>query len=323
MQAGIQSAGAVGRNAREDGAMAGFRLPGALCAITNAIPPDDGTQVVGAMPAPGVVGASKPVLDPNDPEIRRHLKAIDSLKEGQYTGKTLKAMRAVHASLLIDAAFEFGENSKAAQLQRLTLKTLDGLIAATTYLEALPARSERANATLAQLLDLAEKGGAGCPSLVQIRNAVTGAINLEHSRQLLGGEESPTVMPLVMRALDVAVKHHQQELRDLADRGLRNPDQVSDRQLQEAVATVLGDERQRQLLGGPPRSDEIERSLRQAAQLQLRKRSLDLERAYDSGQQTAIMEAEKVYEAAKRELEHYGGVVAEAEVKAGTPRIAR
>ncbi len=90
-------------------------------------------------------------------------------------------MRAVHASLLIDAAFEFGENSKATQLQRLTLKTLDGLIAATT----------------------------------------------------------------------------------------------------------------------------------------------DLERAQGSGPLTAIMAAEKACEAARRELEHDGGVVVQAEVKAGTPRIAR
>ncbi|HRD99170.1 MAG TPA: hypothetical protein PLA97_22545 [Rubrivivax sp.] len=303
--------------------MAGFRLPGALCAVTNAIALDEGTLAVGATPAPGVVGVGKPGLDPNDPEIRRHLKAIESLKEGQYTVKTLKAMRAAHASLLIDAAFEFGEHSKAVQLQRLTLKTLDGLIATTSYLETLPARSDSANARLAQLLDRAEKGGAGCPSLDQIREAVTGAINLEHSRQLLGGGEGSTVMPLVMRALDVAVKHHQQELHELADKGLRNPDRVSDRQLQEAVATVLGDERQRQLLGGPPRDGEIQRSLRQAAQLQLRKRSLDLERAYDSGQESAIKEAERAYETAKRELEHYGGVVGQAEVKAGAPRIVR
>jgi hypothetical protein len=303
--------------------MSGFRIPGPLCSITNALPVDEGTRAVAAMPAPGAVGRNRPGLDPNDPEVRQHLALIESLKEGNYTLRSLRAMRSAHASVLIDAVFEFGEQSKAAQLQRLTLKTLDGLIATTSYIENLPSRTQSDVAALGDLLDRAERGGPGSPKDAEIRAGVRKVLVDERQGQLLGVGENTKVMPMVMRALDISGKRHRQELAELAQKGLRDPDRVPDAQIREAVATVFGDERQSQLLGGAPRTEELNQAMRQAAQLWLRKRSIDLERAYDSGVQATIEKAEASYEAAKRTLVEYGGTVVEAEVSPGTPQARR
>lgn len=303
--------------------MAGSRLPGPLGAGAEAERPDPGTLALVQMPPPGVVDDRQAEIDPTYPMMREHLAYIDTLRAGNFALDTLRVFHREQSALMLQMVTHFGPDSLEARLVRLALNALDEMISARTMLEQLPERADSAIDRFEELLDRFVRGGRDAPGLVEVKDAMNRAITLEHDREVTGqGEAWSRLGPRVVQALDIGFDQHRREVIDLAERGLRNPDEVSDQQVMQAVATMLGDERQRELMGGPERFEEANQALRRASELWLRKRTLELQRAYATGSESRIAQAEQAYEAAKRAARERGVSVSEASVRTGLPSTA-
>jgi hypothetical protein len=224
--------------------MPGFSLPGPLCVISNALPVDGGTRPVSAMPPPVTVGVNL-----------RHRLSEQDMALVRQTGKSsdlgflvrplgeLQTLRALHGRRQIDAAFETGANSWAAEFERAVVAHLDELIqgAQTPKGRAL----ERVTLLLAD-----EAAKPGTISDARFKEAVGIALAHEHERELRGDSAgSGPTMTVVGQVMTVVADRHRKSLQNLIARGRANPAAASDADLQAAVGEVLGDAHQAQLLG--------------------------------------------------------------------------
>ncbi len=224
--------------------MPAFRLPGVLCALTNALPMDAGTLARVATPSPSPAGAAnKHSLSDYDLELIRSTagKKIDGspkpLGELQY-------LRGIHVQRKADGVREFGPQSWAALFEQATVDQISELIEV--------AQSPEGNAIeqLRQVIAEAQKPGSAVTD-DQMSKAVAEVLGNERQRQLLGGGEgdSSEAMALVYEAMGVHATRKNTALKQLLGRARLPGSPVSDEQITKAVQDVLGSERQLQLLG--------------------------------------------------------------------------
>jgi hypothetical protein len=119
-------------------------------------------------------------------------------------------------------------------------------------IEAVNLLADRKSATLEKLLEQAKRRGSSVTEQ-QVKKALEGLLTIERERQLLGLTDADPgaskTMPLVMLTLDIFAERSQTALHDLIDKAKGNINSVTDEQLTDAVAKVLGVEQQRQVLG--------------------------------------------------------------------------
>lgn len=224
--------------------MPGYRLPGVLCALTNALPMDSGTLARVATPSPSPAGAAnKHSLSDYDLELIRSTagKKIDGtpkpLPELQY-------LRGIHAQRKADGVREFGPQSWAALFEQATVDQITELIELAQSPEGV------ANDELRKVIEEAKKPGSAVTD-EQMSQAVAVVLGHERQRQLLGGGEgdSSEAMALVNEAMGVHAARKNTALKQLLGRARLPGSPVSDEQITKAVQDVLGSERQLQLLG--------------------------------------------------------------------------
>jgi hypothetical protein len=130
-----------------------------------------------------------------------------------------------------------------------------GSSAMTLLGEALEVVRERHEKALKDLIEQAKRPGSNV-SDEQLSQAVRAVLGDERQRQLLGsGDDSAAGMDLVLQAMEVARQRHRTAIKSLVESAKRPGATVSKAQIEQAVRTVLGDERQRQLLGAGDASD--------------------------------------------------------------------
>ncbi len=225
--------------------MAGFRIPGVLCVVTNAMPIDTGTLTLAASPASGPVGAvANPDLSEADLDLIRTTtgRNIDgSIKPLQV----LLQFREDHIKRKAEVTRDFGAQSWHALFEAAVIERFSELI----ELAQSPAgkAAEQLNALIAQ----AQQPGSTVTD-AQLSDAVAGVLGVERQRQLLGATNAngeSDAMALVVKAMEVFAERKQAVLVELIAKAKRPGSPVTDDQLSQAVAGVLGAERQRQLLG--------------------------------------------------------------------------
>lgn len=112
---------------------------------------------------------------------------------------------------------------------------------------------KRRKAKLTELLHEAKRGGNRV-SDKQLHDAVTNLLSVEKQTQLLGVESSdpaePQIGQLLNEVIQVSEARHGQRLRQLIDQAKHAPLKVSRAHMGAAVMALLGDEHQRQLMGG-------------------------------------------------------------------------
>jgi len=226
--------------------VAGFRLPGFLCVVTNAMPIDAGTLPRTAFPHPGPVGG----------EDENHLSAYElalARKAGRRLDGSVRPLRELLA-LRDDHLREI-----AKQTRELGTKRWHGgvafLQAANDALDELikEARSPagRAAEALESLIEKYEENGSPITD-EQLSKAFEEPLARERQAQLAGtsdGSGGSKVMALLVRGLDAAAERNNAALEKLLVKAELPGSPVTDGQLREAFQKVLGIERQRQLLG--------------------------------------------------------------------------
>ena len=227
--------------------MAGFRLPSALCVVTNALPIDVGTSVRASTPPPALVGRN--VQGPGLSDSERALigeYAGKNINGTPFTLAALKASHHRHVLLYEQAVREFGVQSRAALFERATVECLAELIgeAQSPY--------GAAKEELGRHLTHVQKG-TGRVTDKQLSAAIAKVLGGEKERQLRGYPDSTgqDAMRLVAKAAQVISKRRKAELEKLIESAKRPASQVTEKQLKSAVTAVLASERQKQLMGVP------------------------------------------------------------------------
>jgi hypothetical protein len=226
--------------------MPGLKLPGVLCVVTKALPVDAGTLAVTASSPPGTVGAAA------DQHLSDYdLDFIRSTAGRNIDGSVkplpeLQHFREGHIRRQAEATRLFGAQSYSALFEQATVERLSALI------EAAQSPPGRLAEKLDALIEQAQQPGSAVTD-EQLSQAVAAVLGAERQRQLLGvsdpnsgGSDS---MALVVKASNVFADRKNAALKGLIERAKLPGSPVRDEQLTQAVAAVLGAERQRQLLG--------------------------------------------------------------------------
>lgn len=156
------------------------------------------------------------------------------------------------------------------QAQLLGMREKEGQSRATELMiKAIDIGSQRREAALRKVIEEAKKKGSKVTD-GQMAEAVRGVLGAERQKQLLGmAEDKPSeAMAMAVEAMGIAKVRHKQELTALAQQARKPGGGVSRKQMQQAIAKVLGDERQAQLLGGEDaRDDEMWELIEHATKL--------------------------------------------------------
>lgn len=118
--------------------------------------------------------------------------------------------------------------------------------------KAMEVVHQRRNKALKEIVEQAKRPGSTVTD-EQLSKAIAAILGSERQRQLLGAAEDSAggseSMHLVAQALDVAQKRHKATMKSLVESAQRPGSTITKAQIDQAVVAVLGDERQRQLLG--------------------------------------------------------------------------
>ncbi|MBI5446602.1 MAG: hypothetical protein HY900_35965, partial [Deltaproteobacteria bacterium] len=183
--------------------MAGFRLPGVLCVITNSSPMDAGTLPRATFASPGPVGAAaSPRLSTGD------LDFIQATEGKNIDGSTkplqeLEQLRHTHLIRKQEASREFGARSSHVLFEQTVIDRL------TVLIDRAQSPLGKATEQLAALIQQAEQPGSLVPE-EKLSEAIATILGLERQRQVMGGSDADSrgsdAMALVVRALDVSTE---------------------------------------------------------------------------------------------------------------------
>jgi hypothetical protein len=190
-----------------------------------------------------VIGtAARHALSEQDLELVRTY-AGRTLGLGQKPLAELQYLRGVHADRQAAAARAYGPDSWTALFEQAAVDILDTMIAQAQSPEG------RAADRVRKLTEELRKTGSVATEQ-KLTEAMSELLTIERQRQLTGAAgDSSEAMALVVDALNAAGERRNGVLKELVDKGKRDPSSVSDEQLRTAVTDALSVDRQKQMMG--------------------------------------------------------------------------